>query len=75
VHLAELLRALLPRLGDAYARLPLRYEDAGWVGSRWAELLPLAAAEKQRLLELGDPIERLRQVAAWSDGQPPTAYV
>jgi len=74
-HLAELLRALLPRLGDAYARLPLRYEDAGWVGNRWAELLPLAAAEKQRLLELDDPSERLRQVAAWSAGQPPTAYV
>jgi len=74
-HLAQLLRTLLPRLGDAYARVPAHYEDAGWVGNRWAELLPLAAAEKQRLLELSDPIERLTQVAAWSAGQSATAYV
>jgi uncharacterized protein len=74
-HLAQLLRELLPRLADAYARVPACYEDAGWVGNRWAELLPLAPAEKQRLLELTDPIERLTQVAAWSAGQPATAYV
>jgi len=74
-HLAQLLRELLPRLADAYARVPVRYEDAGWVGNRWAELLPLAAAQKQRLLELTDPIERLTQVAAWSGGQAATAYV
>ncbi|HYC10516.1 MAG TPA: LON peptidase substrate-binding domain-containing protein [Steroidobacteraceae bacterium] len=74
-HLGQLLRELLPRLADAYARVPARYEDAGWVGNRWAELLPLAAADKQRLLELTDPIERLTQVAAWSAGQSATAYV
>jgi uncharacterized protein len=74
-HLAQLLRELLPRLGDAYARTPAHYEDAAWVGNRWAELLPLAMAEKQRLLELTDPIERLTRVAAWSAGQSTTAYV
>jgi uncharacterized protein len=74
-HLSRLLRELLPRLGDAYARAPQRYEDGAWVGNRWAELLPFAAAEKQRLLELTDPMERLRQVAAWSAGQTATAYV
>jgi uncharacterized protein len=73
-HLAELLRALLPRLGDAYAQVPQHYDDAGWVGNRWAEILPLAVDDKQRLLELSDPLERLAQVAAWSGGQPPAAY-
>jgi uncharacterized protein len=74
-HLARLLRELLPRLGDAYARIPGHYQDAGWVGNRWAELLPVTAAEKQRLLELTDPTERLAQVAAWSARQSATAYV
>jgi len=52
-----------------------RYDDAGWVGNRWAEVLPLTAAEQQQLLELADPLARLRQVAAWSTRQPPTADV
>jgi len=74
-HLAELLREVLPRLGGPYTRVTACYEDAGWVANRWAELLPLAPAEKQRLLELTDPIARLAQVAMWSGGgQSPTAY-
>ena len=38
---------------------PMR-DDAGWVGCRLAELLPLPLRDKQRLLEVGDPSERLR---------------
>ncbi len=33
--------------------------DAAWVGYRLAEILPIAAAEKQFCLELEDPIQRL----------------
>jgi len=74
-HLGELLRELLPQLGERYAHVVARYEDAGWVANRWAEVLPLTAAEKQQLLELTDPLARLAQVAAWSTRQPPTEHV
>jgi Lon protease-like protein len=75
LHLGDLLRELLPQLGERYAHVVARYEDAGWVANRWAEVLPLTAAEKQQLLELADPLARLAQVAAWSTRQPPTAHV
>jgi Lon protease-like protein len=74
-HLGELLREVLPQLGERYAHVVGRYEEAGWVANRWAEVLPLTSAEKQQLLELVDPLARLAQVAAWSTRQPPTAHV
>jgi uncharacterized protein len=74
-HLGELLREVLPQLGERYAHVVAHYEDAGWVGNRWAEVLPLTVAEKQQLLELDDPLARLAQVAAWSTRQPPTTQV
>jgi len=74
-HLGELLREVLPRLGGGYAHVDSHYEDAGWVGNRWAEILPLTAAEKLELLQLDDPLARLAQVAAWSERQPPAAGV
>jgi uncharacterized protein len=74
-HLGELLREVLPKLGDAYAHAEAHYEDAGWVGNRWAEILPLEPAEKLSLLELADPLARLEQVAQWSARQPPGAHV
>ena len=58
-HLAELLREVLPHLGGPYMHVEAHYEDAGWVGNRWAEILPLAPAQKQQLLELTDPLLRL----------------
>jgi uncharacterized protein len=74
-HLGELLREVLPQLGERYAHVTAHYDDAGWVGNRWAEVLPLTVAEKQQLLELADPLARLEQVAVWSTRQPPTAHV
>jgi Lon protease-like protein len=68
-HLGELLRELLSKLGGAYAYVEAHYDDAGWVGNRWAEILPLAPAERLALLELADPLARLAQVAAWSARQ------
>ena len=38
---------------------PLRFEDATWVGFRLAEILPLRADVKQKLLELTDATLRL----------------
>ena len=58
-RLAELLRTVLPQLGEVYAGITMRLDDAAWVGHRLAEILPIAAAEKQFCLELKDPIHRL----------------
>jgi Lon protease-like protein len=58
-HLAELLKTVLPQLGGVYAGIEMRLDDAAWVGHRLAEILPIAVAEKQALLELDDPIRRL----------------
>ena len=75
MHLGDLLRELLPQLGERYAHVVAQYQDAGWVGNRWAEVLPLTVAEQQQLLELADPLARLAQVAEWSTRQPPAAHV
>jgi Lon protease-like protein len=60
----SLLPAILERLteqaGLSWRNGPReRYEDASWVGFRLAELLPLGDAERQHLLEVTDPLERL----------------
>jgi len=55
----EVLRNLLEQLGYPFAKLEKRYDDASWVGSRLAELLPLRLEHKQYLLQLDDPIKRL----------------
>jgi len=75
MHLSDLLREVLPRLGGAYVHVEACYDDAGWVSNRWGEILPLSVAEKLSLLELADPLARLAQVAAWSARQPPGAHV
>ncbi|MDB6097558.1 MAG: uncharacterized protein QOK23_50 [Gammaproteobacteria bacterium] len=58
-HLAELLKTVLPELGEVYVGMEMQLENAAWVGFRLAEILPIPAAEKQFCLELTDPIQRL----------------
>ncbi|WP_455202010.1 LON peptidase substrate-binding domain-containing protein [Kaarinaea lacus] len=55
----DILRNLLEQLGYPFAKLEKHYDDASWVGSRLAELLPLRLEHKQYLLQLDDPIQRL----------------
>lgn len=43
------------------------WQDAGWLSNRWAECLPLPAAERQRLMSLDNPLWRLDLVAEWLD--------
>jgi Lon protease-like protein len=62
-HLPEALRRLYPDLDDIYSCVTPRWDDAVWVGNRLAELAPLEGAVKQGLLELADPLERLRYLA------------
>ena len=56
--LIDVVRKVLPDAGDSYRRVEMR-DDAAWVGNRLAELLPLSLSDKQALLELTDPLERL----------------
>lgn len=58
-HLAELLKAVLPQLGEVYTGITMRLDDAAWVGHRLTEILPIPAAEKQFCLEMDDPLQRL----------------
>ncbi len=42
---------------------PYRLDDCGWVANRWCELLPIAQADKQRLMALDSPLLRLELVS------------
>ena len=60
--LSDLLRQIaekfeLPHLSDKE-----KYMDAGWVGCRLAELLPFELDDKQLLLEINDPLNRLEHI-------------
>ena len=61
-HLGDLLRKVLPELGEPYASMPGNYTDASWVSARLAEILPVSAADKAGLLELDEPRARLAQL-------------
>jgi len=51
----------MEQLGHRYpAFQPRQLQDAHWVGYRLAELLPLDNQEKQMLLQISDPLERLQ---------------
>jgi Lon protease-like protein len=52
------VKQVLPEAGDAYRHVEQR-DDAAWVANRLAEILPLSLADRQTLLELADPVERL----------------
>ena len=58
-RLAELLKSVLPQLGEVYEGFVMRLDDAAWVGHRLAEILPIPLTDKQMCLELDDPIQRL----------------
>ena len=44
--MAELLRAIIDDLGELYETIDKHYDDAGWVGLRFAEILPLSNCAK-----------------------------
>lgn len=51
----------MEQLGKNYPSFqPQHLQDAGWVGYRLAELLPFDNREKQVLLQINDPLERLQ---------------
>lgn len=60
--LAQILAGVLDDLGRLYEALDRQYDDAGWVGYRFAEILPISPEEKQSCLETDDPVRRLQIV-------------
>jgi hypothetical protein len=60
--LAQVLEGVLDDLGRLYEAIDRRYDDAAWVGYRFAEILPIAPEEKQACLEADDPLRRLHIV-------------
>lgn len=60
--LSRILETVLGDLGPLYDDIEKRYDDATWVGYRLAELLPVPISEKQALLELEDPEQRLERL-------------
>ncbi|ABM96290.1 LON peptidase substrate-binding domain-containing protein [Methylibium petroleiphilum] len=54
--------ATLKQQGNAPFLEPYRFEDAGWIANRWCEILPISVAAKQKLMELPDPLVRLKLV-------------
>ena len=57
--MARLLESVFEDLGPHYRHVAPDFADAGWVGCRLAELLPIDLEHKQRCLELSDPVSRL----------------
>ena len=61
--LSQVLARFMEKASDNYPDYtPESLQDACWVGYRLSELLPLGGVEKQHLLELADPIDRLQSL-------------
>ncbi|MBT8445096.1 MAG: peptidase S16 [Gammaproteobacteria bacterium] len=60
--MAALLEVIINDLGKLYENLDTNYTDATWVGLRFAEILPISLEDKQRCLEMNDPLERLQYI-------------
>ncbi len=58
-RLVALLRVIIADMADSAPPEPHRFDDAGWVGYRYCEVLPISNAARQKLLELDDDISRL----------------
>lgn len=77
--LENILSGVLEDLGRLYETLDKKYDDAGWVGYRFAEILPITPEQKQNCLEADDPVgclEIMREVLDTVRGpqeRPPAA--
>ncbi len=60
--LSDLLDQILRQFVPPDTTMPTNFEDASWVGGRLCELLPMQLVQKQNLLKLNDPVERLERL-------------
>jgi len=63
-QLQDLLAGWRERAGpeELPVQPPHAWDDAGWLANRWAELLPMPLAERQRLMAMDNPLLRLELV-------------
>jgi hypothetical protein len=61
--LGRVLRQVISEYGELQRFLQPDFDHAAWVSYRLAELLPLARAMQQAMLEIADPVERLERLA------------
>lgn len=57
--LVPLLEQIATDLGPERLPPPHAFDDAGWVGYRLSEVMPVQPLAQQKLLELSDPLSRL----------------
>jgi len=57
-----MLTGIFEELGHPFISLPKHYDSATWVSARLAELMPIGLKEKQIMLEMSDPIQRLTRL-------------
>jgi Lon protease-like protein len=57
--MGTLIEVIINDLGKLYENIETRYDDATWVGYRFAEILPISLEQKQHCLEIDDAIGRL----------------
>ena len=55
----QLLERIAAEHGERIFAKPFLFDSSAWVSARLAEILPLPAAAKQRLMELDDGMQRL----------------
>ncbi len=61
-NLINTLRTRGAPLAQMPVQAPYQFDDCGWVANRWCELLPMPVEQKQRLMELDNPLLRLELV-------------
>jgi Lon protease-like protein len=66
--LGIVLQQMAEHIGGELAKAPpVRFDEASWVGWRLAEWLPLQESQRQALLQMDDPHERLDRLLRWID--------
>ncbi len=60
--LSDLLRQIAEKFELSFKTDHEKFENAVWVGYRLSEVLPLESEEKQALLEIDNPVNRLQQI-------------
>lgn len=71
-RLVPLLRAIVAEMAVGAPNAPAtphRFFDAGWLGMRYAEVLPIPLIARQKLLEIEDSIDRLEIIYRFLEGK------